>query len=60
MINLLTSIPIYNRKIMKIKLLIFAVSVFVLSACTQYTCPTYAKKDAKKDAAIEKLEEGRI
>ena len=57
MINLLIPIFIDNRKTMKIKLLIFAVSVFALSACTQYTCPTYAKDDTKEKVVIEKLEE---
>ena len=38
---------------MKIRLLIFAVCVFAFSACTQYTCPTYAKKDAKKEMAVK-------
>lgn len=44
---------------MKIRLLLFAVSVFIFSACTQYTCPTYAKKDSKKEVA-ERLEKEHI
>ena len=32
---------------MKIKVLIFALVVFAVSACTQRTCPTYAKGDVK-------------
>jgi len=45
---------------MKIKLIIFAVSVFVLSACTQYTCPTYGKNEIKKGEVIEKMEKSRM
>jgi hypothetical protein len=30
------------------KVLIFVVLVAFLAACTQYTCPTYSKKEAKK------------
>jgi len=30
---------------MKIKLIILALTIFALSACTQRTCPTYAKQD---------------
>ncbi len=33
---------------MKAKLLIVALVVFGLTSCTQYTCPTYSKKDMKK------------
>jgi len=45
---------------MKTKLLILAVFVFVLASCTQYTCPTYAKKDTKKKEVAEKIENDRI
>jgi hypothetical protein len=36
--------------------LAFAV-VGLLSACTQYTCPTYAKKDVKKAEKQEMVKE---
>ena len=39
---------------MKIKLLLFAVAVFMLGACTQKTCPTYAKSDVEKPQTEEK------
>lgn len=32
---------------MKVKVLILAVFILAVSACTQRTCPTYAKKDVK-------------
>lgn len=32
---------------MKIKILIFILVIFVISACTQRSCPTYAKSDIK-------------
>lgn len=32
---------------MKIKVLILALVVFAVSACTQRTCPTYSKSDVK-------------
>ena len=31
---------------MKIKILIVALAVLAMSACTQRTCPTYAKLDS--------------
>lgn len=34
---------------MKLKVLTIAVLLFGLGACTQKTCPTYAKQDVKKD-----------
>ena len=34
---------------MKLKVLVFAIIVFAASACTQKTCPTYAKKDVKTE-----------
>lgn len=34
---------------MKIKLTILAVVILGLSACTQRTCPTYAKEDVKQE-----------
>ena len=40
---------------MKIRVIAFLLVVFGLSSCTQYTCPTYSKKDVKKkEMAIEK------
>jgi len=33
---------------MKIRLAAFLLVLFGLSACSQYTCPTYSKKDVKK------------
>ena len=40
---------------MKIRIALFLLVVFGLAACTQYTCPTYSKKDMKKkEVAIEK------
>lgn len=32
---------------MKIKIVILALVVFAMSACTQKTCPTYAKSDVE-------------
>lgn len=32
---------------MKIKILIVALVVFAMSACTQRTCPTYAEADSE-------------
>ena len=34
---------------MKLKFAIIAVVILGLSACTQRTCPTYAKEDAKQE-----------
>ena len=34
---------------MKLKLTILAVIILAMSACTQRTCPTYAKEDVQKD-----------
>ena len=42
---------------MKMRLIIFALFVFALSACTQYTCPTYAKVDANSKANTERVED---
>ena len=36
-----------NTKIMK-KVLAFVALVVFLSSCSQYTCPTYSKKEVKK------------
>ena len=40
---------------MKSKLLIVAVIIMGMSACTQKLCPTYAKQDAEKPQ-VEKTE----
>lgn len=45
---------------MKNRLIIFALFTFALSACTQYTCPTYAKKDTKTTEVVDKMEESKI
>jgi len=34
---------------MKIKLTLIALIILSLSACTQRTCPTYAKEDVQKE-----------
>lgn len=41
--------------VMKIKLLLFAVAVFMLGACTQKTCPTYSKVDVQKEKPVQRL-----
>lgn len=33
---------------MKLRVAVVLLVVFGLSACSQYTCPTYAKKEVKK------------
>jgi len=33
---------------MKLKVLLFVIVIFAASACTQKTCPTYAKKEVKE------------
>ncbi|WP_281349573.1 hypothetical protein [Fulvivirga aurantia] len=38
---------------MKIRLAVFLFVLFGLSACSQYTCPTYAKKDVEKKEVTE-------
>lgn len=40
--------------VMKKVLALLALVVF-LSACSQYTCPTYSKKDVKKSVAEKKI-----
>ena len=39
---------------MKLKLALIALVVLGLSACTQRTCPTYAKSDVEKPVTAEK------
>jgi hypothetical protein len=36
------------------KLVLFVVIAGFISACSQYTCPTYSKKEAPKKASTEK------
>jgi len=38
---------------MKVKIAVFLLVLFGLSACSQYTCPTYAKKDVNKKEVKE-------
>ncbi len=40
---------------MKLKLTIIALVIFGLSACTQRTCPTYAKEDVKQEKAAPEV-----
>ena len=37
------------------KLVVFVVLVAFISACSQYTCPTYTKKEAPKKTAVQKI-----
>lgn len=39
---------------MKVKILAIALLIIGLSACTQKTCPTYAKSDVEKVQTEEK------
>jgi hypothetical protein len=41
---------------MKIKIAILALMIFGFSSCVYKTCPTYAKKDAKK-VEVEKQQQ---
>lgn len=43
---------------MKLRLAVVLLVVFGLSACSQYTCPTYTKQDVKKESV--KVEKERI
>lgn len=43
-----------NINPMKVKLLAIALIIGSLSACTQRTCPTYAKTKVEKPSNIEK------
>lgn len=36
------------------RVIIFVVIASFISACSQYTCPTYSKKEVKKPAEAEK------
>jgi peroxiredoxin len=37
------------------KLVVFAVLAAFISACSQYTCPTYTKKEAPKKSTEQKI-----
>jgi len=37
------------------KLVVFVVLVAFISACSQYTCPTYTKKEAPKKNTVQKI-----
>jgi hypothetical protein len=37
------------------KFVVFLIVAGFLSACSQYTCPTYSKKEAPKKAASQKI-----
>ncbi|GIV37784.1 MAG: hypothetical protein KatS3mg032_2163 [Cyclobacteriaceae bacterium] len=37
------------------KLLIFVLLALFAVACSQYTCPTYSKKEAQKESGIRKI-----
>ncbi len=37
------------------KLVVFVVLVALISACSQYTCPTYTKKEAPKMSVEKKI-----
>jgi PBP1b-binding outer membrane lipoprotein LpoB len=37
------------------KILAFVALVDFLSACSQYTCPTYSKKDVKKSSTENRI-----
>lgn len=40
---------------MKKSLVVLILASILISACSQYTCPTYTKKDARKDASQTKI-----
>lgn len=44
---------------MKLRVLLFAVVLFGMGACTQRTCPTYTKNDVQKQE-IELSKEARV
>lgn len=37
------------------KVIAFVLLLAFISACSQYTCPTYSKRDVKKGAADRKI-----
>ncbi|REE05709.1 hypothetical protein C7460_101226 [Marinoscillum furvescens DSM 4134] len=44
---------VVNKPLMKLKVTILALVIFGMSACTQKTCPTYAKGDAEQPQTEE-------
>ena len=40
---------------MKLKALLFALVLFGMGACTQRTCPTYAKQDIQKQEVNQEI-----
>jgi hypothetical protein len=44
-----------NKTINMKKILAFAALVGMLTACSQYTCPTYSKKEVKKESAAKRI-----
>jgi len=53
-IERLISLCLPKTIVMK-KILAYAALVVFLAACSQYTCPTYAKKEVKKDSSEKKI-----
>lgn len=49
----------FNCLIMKLRVLLFAIVVFGMGACTQRTCPTYTKNDIQKQE-ITKHQDARV
>jgi hypothetical protein len=37
------------------RILAFAALVGLLTACSQYTCPTYSKKEVKKESSEKRI-----
>jgi hypothetical protein len=52
--DLIRKLRIYITSVMKLKLVIIALVVLGLAACTQKTCPTYAEVDTTKPSADQK------
>jgi hypothetical protein len=49
------NIFVSNKTIVMKKILAFAALVGFLTACSQYTCPTYAKKEVKKETSAKRI-----
>jgi hypothetical protein len=49
------NIFVFNKTIVMKKILAFAALVGFLTACSQYTCPTYSKKEVKKDTPAKRI-----
>jgi len=49
------NIFVSNKTIRMRKILAFAALVGLLTACSQYTCPTYAKKEVKKESSFKRI-----